>query len=172
MKQTNAYKLSLIVLALSFLANTGAYAQDPIAKGALMFTGGSNLGYTSYSPSTGSSSSLFVIDLKGGYFFMDNFAGGVLLDLVSSSSGSTTSTFTSIGAFARYYVGGKFFLGAGVASQSSTGSTSSTVIPIEAGYAFFLSKIVAVEPGLKFTSQTGGSTFGLNIGFTVFLGRE
>ena len=160
------------VLLFVMAASIGAFGQDPIEKGSWMVTGGSNLGYTSVNPDNGTSSSLFVIDLKAGYFFMDNLAGGLLFDMVSASSGGSSSSITSIGVYGRYYVNGKIFFGLGIASASSSGGgSSSTQIPIEAGYAFFLSKVVAIEPSLKFTSMTGGSTFGLNLGFTVFLGR-
>lgn len=165
--KNNSYK-KLLVLVFAFCAATSAFAQDPIEKGAWLFSGGSNLGYTSITPSGGSSTSYFLINLKGGYFFMDNLAGGVLFDMISPSSGSAT---TGIGLFARYYFNGQIFLGAGFQSISSGGGGSSTEIPIEAGYAFFFNKTVAMEPSLTYRSYTGGSTFGVNLGFTVFLGR-
>ncbi len=166
MKQINAYKKSLAVLAFSFFAVTGAFAQDPIEKGAWLFSGGSNLGNSSVSVTGGSSTSVFNINLKGGYFLMDNLAGGVLFDLYSTSG----SSLTGIGVFARYYIQGKFFLGAGFQSQSSSGA-STTTIPLEGGYAFFLGKSVAVEPALKYTIYDGGSNLNIGVGFSVYLGR-
>lgn len=164
MKQFSIYSRAFAVCAALCLS-TGAFGQ--IEKGAWLFSGGSNLGNTSYSPSGGTSTSLFNLDLKGGYFFIDNLAGGALVNVLSYSGSSTTG----IGLFARYYIQGKFFLGAGFQSYSSSGS-STTQIPLEAGYAFFVNSAVAVEPALKYTTFDGGSTFNIGIGFTVFLGRE
>jgi hypothetical protein len=168
MKQNNAYKKSLLVLALAFIAVTGAFAQDPIEKGALLFSGNTNLGYNSTTPTGGSSSSNFSIGLKGGYFFMDNLAGGLLFQMDSPSGGTSTTGF---GIFGRYYVNGAIFLGAGFLSVSG-GGASKTFIPFEAGYAFFINNAVAVEPALSFTTYDGGSNLGLNVGFTVYLGRD
>ena len=163
----NNFKRSLLVLALSFIAATGAFAQDPIEQGAWVFSGNTNLGINSYSQTGGSSNSVFNIGLKGGYFFMDNLAGGLLFDLVSSSG----SSVTGIGVFGRYYVNGKIFLGAGFKSTSSSGA-SSTSIPLEVGYAIFLNNTIAIEPAFNYTSFDGGSILGLNIAFSVYLGRD
>lgn len=175
MKQNNAYKKILAMLAFSFFV-TGAFAQDAVEKGAWLFSGGSNLGYSSASSSgVGASLSNLVINAKAGYFFMDNLAAGALINYVSISGGGSDVSLTGIGLFARYYIQGKFFLGAGFQSLStSSGGTSGpniTQIPLEAGYAFFLTKSVAFEPALNFTSYNGGSIFGVNLGFSVFLGR-
>lgn len=173
MNHLKLWKKGLLLAALSLLVATGAYAQEPVEKGAWLFSGGSNFGYNSVSQSGGGSSvSTVNMNLKGGYFFMDNLAGGLLFDYYSISGGGSSVSSTGIGLFARYYVSGKFFLGAGFQSQSSgSGSSSTTQIPIEAGYAFFFNKTVAMEPALVYRSYSGGSTFGLNLGFTVFLGR-
>lgn len=166
MKQFSFYSGAFAVCAALCLS-TGAFGQ--IEKGAWLFSGGSNLGNTSISPSGGTSTSVFNIDLKGGYFFIDNLAGGALVNILSYSGSSTTG----IGLFARYYIQGKFFLGAGFQSLSASGGGSSTTqIPFEAGYAFFVNNAVAVEPALKYTTFDGGSSFNIGIGFTVFLGRE
>jgi len=161
---SNAIRLLTVCSALCF----ASVAFGQIEKGAWLFSGGSNLGNTSFSQSGGGSSSAFNLDLKGGYFFMDNLAAGALLNLLSYSGSSTTG----IGLFARYYVQGKFFLGAGFQSWSTSGGGGSTTqIPVEVGYAFFVNNAIAVEPGLKLTTFSGGSTFNIGIGFTVFLGR-
>jgi hypothetical protein len=173
--KNNAYK-KLLVAVFAMCVATGAFAQDPIEKGAWLFSGGTNLGYNSISSSGGGASvSLFNFDTKGGYFFVDNLAAGILVNYTSISGGGSDVSSTAIGLFARYYLQGKFFLGAGFQSLStSSGGTSgpsTTQIPFEAGYAMFFGKAVAVEPGLSFTTYDGGSTFGVRIGFSVYLGR-
>ena len=102
----NAYK-KLLVAVFAMCVATGAYAQDPIEKGAWLFNGGSNLNYTSTSTTGGGSSSNFQIQLKGGYFFMDNLAGGLLFSMDSPSGGTSTTGF---GLFGRYYFNGQIFV--------------------------------------------------------------
>lgn len=171
----NAYK-KLLVAVFAMCMATGAFAQDPIEKGAWLFSGATNLGYNSASSSGGGASvSQFGINAKAGYFFMDNLTGGILLNYTSISGGGSDISSTGIGLFARYYLQGKFFLGAGFQSLSTsvggTSGPSTTQIPFEAGYAMFLGKAVAIEPALSFTTYDGGSTFGVNVGFSVYLGR-
>lgn len=124
----------ILAVCAALLLPAGAFGQ--IEKGAWLFSGGSNLGSSSYSSTGGSSSSVFNIDLKGGCFFVDNLAGGALVNLLTSGG----STGTGIGLFARYYIQGTFFLGAGFQSWSTSGAGKSTTqIPLEAGYAVFVS---------------------------------
>lgn len=168
MKQNNAYQKSLLVLAFSFFAVTGALAQDPIPQGTWLLSGGSNLGYTSTSVTGGGSSSSFDIATAGGYFFMENLAGGVIFGLNSPSGGTSTTT---IGLFGRYYFNGQIFAGVGFASTSG-GGASQTRIPFEAGYAIFLNNAVALEPAVNFVTYDGGSTFGVRMAISVYLGRD
>ena len=163
-------KRIIMILCTSFVA-IGASAQ--IEKGTVLVGTSSNLGFNSYSPSGGgSSTSVFNIDLKGGYFFIDNLAGGIKLGYTNISSGGSSNATTTIGAFGRYYIQGKFFLGAGISNVSPSSGDSSIEVPLEAGYAAFINKNIAVEPALNFTKYDGGSVFGLNVGFTLYLNRN
>jgi len=168
MKQNNAYRKSLLVLAFSFIAMTGAFAQDEaINKGAWLVGSSSQLGWTNSSVTGGGSSSNFYIAAGAGYFFMDNLAAGLNFGL-SSGSGNTT---TSIGPFVRYYIGGKWFLGAGFQSNNN-GSTTTSQIPFEAGAALFITDNIAVEPSVNFTTFDGGSDLGIRVGFSLYLNRN
>ena len=167
MKQYNVYKKSLLALAFAFFAVTAAFAQDPIEKGAWLFSGASNLNFTSSSPTGGSSSSVFNVGIQGGYFFMDNLAGGAIFTMNSPSGGTST---TGIGLFGRYYFNGQIFLGAGFVSTSG-GGVSQTRILLQGGYALFLGKVVAIEPSVNYQTYDGGSDFGVNVGFGIYLGR-
>lgn len=125
-----------------------------------------------------------------GYFFVDNFAGGAILDLsytktgVSPSVGKTTAI--SIGPFIRYYVGTTnirpFLQGdvefsstkykAGTESTTSTGTT----FFVGPGAAIFLNRNVALEglAGYEHTAyahQTGSGGFAFKLGFQVYLSR-
>lgn len=166
MKHNSTGTKVLFVLAFSFLASTGALAQDAINKGAWLVGSSSNIGWTNSSATSGGSSSTFYVNLKGGYFFMDNLTGGLDFGLISSSG----TSITTIGPFVRYYFAGKFYFGAGFSSTSSSG-TSYTRIPFEAGAALFITDNIAVEPSLNFTSYDGGSDLGVRVGFTLYLNR-
>ncbi len=143
-------------------------ASAQIEKGAWLFGAGSNLNFGSYSPSGGGSSeSITQINFKTGYFLAENFALGLNFNYTAFGSSSTTG----LGAFGRYYPGGKFFVGAGYLSRSSTGTSGKGELNLEAGYAIFINKSIAVEPALNYLGGDGYSTIGLNVGFTLYLNR-
>ncbi|CAN5310333.1 hypothetical protein BH09BAC3_BH09BAC3_10880 [soil metagenome] len=164
-------KKIVMLLCASFIV-LAASAQ--IEKGTILAGASSNLGFNSYNPSGSNSTSttVFNLDVKGGYFFIDNLAGGIKLGFNRVSTGGTSYGTTTVGVFGRYYVQGKFFLGAGINSVSPSSGSSSIEVPLEAGYAAFINKNIAVEPALNFTKYDGGSVFGLNVGFTLYLNRN
>lgn len=143
-------------------------ASAQIEKGAWLFNGSSNLNFSNYSPSGGGASqSITQINFKTGYFLAENLTLGLNFNYTAFGSSSTTG----LGAFGRYYPGGKFFAGLGYLSRSSTGTTGKGEFSLEAGYALFINKSIAVEPSLNYLSGDGYSTFGLNVGFGVYLNR-
>ncbi len=177
--------MSFLLMIVAFMATA------QIEKGTWLLGANSNLGYNSYTPTSGGSSvNYFNIGMRSGYFVGENFAVGVNLEYLSASGSSSTTTITTIGIFARYYMK-QVFLGAGYNSLSqSSGSGSSPSwgsIPIELGYVAFITRNIAVEPALVYTMATdtenGGmpgysglpfpakSGFGLRIGFSIYLGR-
>lgn len=125
-----------------------------------------------------------------GYFFVDNFAGGAILDFSHTKSGVSPdvarSTTFSIGPFIRYYVGNAnihpFLQGdvefstskirAGTESTKLTGTT----FFVGPGLALFLNRNVALEAlaGYSHTAyahQTGSGGFAFKLGFQVYLTR-
>ena len=176
-------KFILFFVLFSLFAFGTSRAQ--INKGAWFVGASSALNFTSYSyKSGGSSLSSFNIDGRTGYFFMDNLTAGVTIGYSHVSQGSASVGLTTLGIFGRYYFQGKIFGGIGIntvsASYSSSGSSSSsssTTIPIEAGYAAFITDNIAVEPSLVWTSgdTDGGnsisSSFAVKVGFSIYLNR-
>jgi len=165
-------KIFLTVLVAMLFAGA-SYAQ--IAKGTVLVGASSNLGFTSVKPDGGDSYSVFSIDGKVGYFFIDNLVFGANLGFTKVEE----SNSTNLGLFGRYYFNGKIFVGAGFNSYNADGVNDSdysyTGIPIEVGYAAFITDNIAVEPELNYTLTTGdneGSAFGLNVGFTLYLNRN
>jgi hypothetical protein len=141
----------------------------------------SDLGFSSTSyDGGGDNQTAFGIGGQAGYFLMDNLVAGLNVGLSSSKQGDAKGSTTSIGPFARYYVNGTFFLGAGFSAASSkfdpgTGETKTTfnVLEFEGGYPIWIVDNVAIEPALNYSIFSGDDitnrkTFGLDIGFTLY----
>lgn len=163
------------VLLTVFAALTVFTASAQIEQGTWLISGSSNLGFTSFNEDAGDYSQ-FNIDVKGGYFVIENLAVGLNLgyDKVEETS------LTTFGLFGRYYVNGSIFGGLGFNSNSldlgidDAEKVSFTTIPLEVGYAAFIGKVVAIEPAFNYTIYGGdaeGAAFGFNIGISVYLGR-
>jgi hypothetical protein len=159
--------LSLILISYA--------ASSQVEKGTIFVGTSSNLSLLS--TSTGGNSDIsFDIYGKIGYFFIDNLVGGV--DLGYGRLGNSNS-FT-LGLFSRYYIAGKYFLGAGYSNtnyKSSGNSVDVGLLIFEGGYAAFLTKNIAIEPALVYTRFTGdvagnSSNFGLRVGFSLYFNRK
>lgn len=175
-------KLVLFIVLATFgvAASAQTYQGQWLAGGDLSFNSSK---YPDHDATT-----TFVFTPNVGYFFMNNFAGGLRINFVSQSqSGSSASSFDG-GPFLRYY-----FLpatqkvnlfadaGAGFGSLSSTGSSSTSFnrFSIMAGPAIFLNEHVALEAAVGYTSLGGDAyklndkrkgDIGINVGFQIHLG--
>jgi hypothetical protein len=124
-----------------------------------------HLGISS-SPSKG----YFDVNPQIGYFFLDNWMGALSFSYTSAIGSST-----SIGGFIRYYIRGKFFLGGGYSTiRYTNGVSPSSKVSFESGYAFFVSKIVAIEPSLTYTKVIGdlrssSNEVGFRFGLSFFI---
>ncbi len=109
---------------------------------------------------------------EGGYMIMDNLA------ILGTLGGdwSKPVDFYSIGAKARYYFDNiGLFAGGGVLVrnvQPNIGDDSTDfAFVLEAGYSFFLSKTIAIEPALYYNisvKDSDWSRFGLKVGFSFY----
>lgn len=183
-----------IILILAAFISCAQLIAQPVEKGTVLVGASSNLNFGNYSfPSSQPDATILLLNFKSGYFFADNFAGGINIGYFNSSQSSSSTTYSEFGAFLRGYVQGKFFAGIGLSSvtesyssgsSSSSTSKSHTVIPFELGYAAFITPFFALEPSLRYVKgdDTGGITFnglsvgaksmiGIHVGFTFYPGR-
>lgn len=168
--------LTSALLTMTILASAQA------EQGNVLLSGSSNFGFISTSPNGGGDNlTNFVLDTRAGYFVIDNLSAGLLVSFVNSSQGDNKQTFTTFGPWARYYVGGQFFLGAAYGFSNSkfeSGGSSfegdSNTLSFEAGYPIFLGESAALEPTLNYSTDSSdgntiSSSFGVLIGFTLYL---
>jgi outer membrane protein len=163
------------VLLTVFAALTVFVASAQIEQGTWLVGASSNAGFTSYNEDAGDFSE-FNINVKGGYFVIENLAVGLNLGYTKIDEASETT----LGLFGRYYVNGKIFVGAGFNSTSvdfgidGVDKATYSTIPLEVGYAAFLNNVVAIEPSVGYQIYGGdreGAAFGINVGISVYLGR-
>ena len=166
-------KMKKVLLTAALVAVFGFAANAQTDQGGWVVGGSTNIDFSSTS-NDGDSQSTFGIDIKGGYFLMDNLAAGLNIGYVNVSDVASSSAF---GPFARYYFNGTFYAGAGIdfASVKPDGgdSVSGTWINLEAGYPVFLTDNVAFEPNLSYAIGGGDlnedlSRFGVNFGFFLY----
>ncbi len=150
-------------------------------EGGWLAGASSNLSFSSTSiDGVDDNRSSFNLSTRGGYFFIDNLVGGLTLGLSSSKQGDFKTSSTTIGPFARYYVNGTFYVGAGYTAVSGETESGSTTVSdfsggnllLEAGYPIWIVDSVAVEPGISYTSGTGdinSSIFAVAVGFNIYL---
>jgi hypothetical protein len=162
-------KSTLFVLTVLFLSFS-SYSQ--IYRNTFMV--GGSLHFDNYkSGVSGNTNSSFSATPMVGYFFVDDFAGGIQMTFSNFSAYSATS----LSPFIRYYWKNLFFQlrydytrsqlsGMSVASRSALGT--------DLGYAVFFNDNVAMEPSFYFTkglASESGFSYGLKIGFQIYLNR-
>ncbi|MGC4022470.1 MAG: hypothetical protein QM734_11260 [Cyclobacteriaceae bacterium] len=113
-------------------------ASAQVNKNAVLLGASSTLGYNSYSPvGGGSSTAIFNLNLKVGYFVANNFAMGTNISYLNDNESGGTSQNNSIGIFARYYFAKTIFLGGGLST-----STTKVTVPGLAVKAFLPTSIL------------------------------
>ena len=166
----------------------GAPAIAQMEEGHILLSGASDLGFVTGKTDNDQddAESTFTLDLKGGYFVIDNLNVGLGLGFSSFSQGDFSLSSFSIGPYLRYYLPMKLFgeLGYQFGSQKlDVGDGDATIstgdLGIVVGYAIMCNDVVAIEPSLGYQLTSGkpdegdsfnGSNFGINFGVTVFLG--
>lgn len=118
---------------------------------------------------TGTDKASFGLEVKGGAFLIDNVA---LLVNGAAKWNENGADIYSLGVGGRYYfskVG--VFLGANVnVDRYDWGNLDDTKFSfgMEAGYAFFLSRTVTIEPAAYWNVNGDRSKFGVKVGFGLY----
>jgi hypothetical protein len=168
------------VFTMLFLACIAISGTAQIEQGTFLLGAKTNAGFNFFNEDAGDYSQ-FNIELKGGYFVIENLTLGLNLGFSSISEGDASLNVSEFGLFGRYYINGKIFGGIGYSSQKTKydfgfgdGESTTSIIPIELGYAAFINDVIAIEPALNYTiygSDSEGASFGINIGISIYLGR-
>ena len=112
------------------------------------------------------------INAKAGYFFMDNLMGLADVGYDYTKDGAK---YLGLGAYGRYYITQNgIYLGARLKFRH-TNDFNDLLPGVHAGYAFFVSRTVTIEPELYFDLSTKGSdymNYGLRIGVGVYLFKD
>lgn len=170
----------IVLIFMSHLAFSQTYKGQWMVGGNANFTSsrfGDNANTTSY----------FTLAPNVGYFFIDNLAGGLRVDLNSEKQeDQDADTYFIASPFLRYYFlpptkNVNIFADAsyGIGTAGSGNKESLDQYAISAGTAIFLSRNAALEFALQYSSQGGDfyvnnnryKNFGVNVGFQIHLGR-
>jgi outer membrane protein len=192
----------LIITSLIVFACISAFAQFEkgriLAGGSVGFSAITNKTKTDNATNTYSKTTTFGLSPRVGYFFIDNLAAGLDLDLSTSvekaeGSGNKNSTnHLIISPFVRYYLQpGIYFqgqYGIGPAkNKNEIGNTTTTTKytasnwSLGVGYAYFLNSNVAIEPFVGYGSTNYKAKnsdkdihqgLSINIGFQIYLDRK
>lgn len=128
---------------------------------------GSDLSYN-----TGTDKASFGLEAKGGAFLLDNVA--LLVHLGAGwNQGELNKDVYTLGVGGRYYFSSiGVYLGADVNMDrwkwSGGDDDTKLSLGLEAGYAFFLSRTVTIEPAAYWNVNSDRSKFGLKIGFGLY----
>jgi hypothetical protein len=174
-----------IILSILAVASFGiANAQDDTggsqtSKGNILIeanTGNAMLGTTGFYFTSVDGESSYNLGLDGGYFIMDNLALKAGLGYGGDSFSDTSSFSYRIGA--KYYALGMIPVSLDLTGASGDGAENIAGetpmwLGVGAGYAWFLSDNIAIEPGLRYNHSlnedfSDEGVFQLNIGFTLF----
>jgi len=175
----------LFILLIVSLCTVSAFAQTE--KGNFRVGGASDLSFLNATTNgAGESQKIFKLSLDGGYFLIDNLALNAALSYGYNNYGYTKISTIGVGLGLRYYLPVKIFFGAGfdlintntkitMTGFDESNSATGTGLNLEAGYAWFLSKRVAIEPsvGYRFglSDKDQGSkmdVFSAQIGISVY----
>ena len=151
-------------------------------KGGLLVGASSSFGYssTSYDDPTVRNTTSFDLDVRTGYFLMDNLVLGLNIGYEKEKQGDDETTTTLVGPFVRYYIIGTFFIGTSYSLASieevyarAGEKTDFRFLAFEAGYPIWIVEKIAIEPSLNYGVASGkdilnSKTFGLSIGFSLY----
>ena len=172
-----------VIFVSLFLLFTSVYAFE---QGTINL--GGNIGFSSYKSNSDDDDSETTISIapNGGYFFIDNISGDLMINFSNATEGDYKSSRLQIGFGGRYfinqmYAGLGFMMGSG-SSDSEVGETelSANFLNLKAGYLMPLAENVYVDLGLDYLmgiGEYGGdregdneeSKFEVKAGLQIFL---
>lgn len=171
--------LSILAVASFGIANAQDETGSQTSKGNILIeanTGNAMLGTTGFYFTSVDGESSYNLGLDGGYFIMDNLALKAGLGYGGDSFSDTSSFSYRIGA--KYYALGMIPVSLDLTGASGDGAENFAGetpmwLGVGAGYAWFLSDNIAIEPGLRYNHSlnedfSDEGVFQLNIGFTLF----
>ncbi len=147
-------------LLLLVLPNRTVNAQTD--KGSILINGRTNLNFQF------EDNAPLNVGILGGYFFADNFVGGLDIDYDRNEASSSTL----IRPFVRYYLFKRIFFGTGLRYEIETVQNASNPDPefswdLELGGLIMLTDQIGVEPTLRVPIPRE-SNVALIIGFSLF----
>jgi hypothetical protein len=126
---------------------------------------GLELGYN------GSSDFNVGLQMKGGYFVMDNLLALGTIGYNHIGGDDDTPDRFSIGAHGRYYIiQNGIYLDAGVTYKHGNHNYNDLMPAVEIGYAFFINRTVTVEPAIFYEQSIKDHSKYSNVGFRLGLG--
>jgi hypothetical protein len=163
----------LLVCAKNVLAQDKTGERSSTSKGKILV--GSSSGFSVAQASIDGVSEKLTninLDVSTGYFVADRFVIGVQGGYQYTKFASDKSTAGSYGLFGRYYTQSNFFVGTGYRVSKSGKSKSVGTIPVELGYAYFLSPSVAIEPAVNLGipgHNNDAFIYAFTLGFSLYL---
>lgn len=174
----------LFLASLIALSASTAFSQGNINKGDWMVGGSASFSSQKYKGYEGTTTS-FEISPDAGYFFANQFAGGLSLAYTSAkSTGEESVSAVAVAPFLRYYFlpaaqkVNVFAQGAYAFGSAKAGGVSASVngYSFAAGPSIFLTPATALEIGVSYTSLGGDAyagtrdnTLGVKVGFQIHL---
>ena len=143
-----------------------------IDQGTIYVGGSANVNYRSEDIDVIDDNANFLnIGVAGGYFVGDDFLLGASFGYNGIGLGGIDDSQTSLGAFFRYYFSTPVFVGLGYDRVDPIAGDNQSFIPLEVGYAAFITETVALEPSVSYALGVGDTDINaleINIGFGLY----
>ena len=172
-------KLMLFAALAAFgLSNVNAQDEDDhgaIQKGKWLIeinTGSWTTGSTAFSLTSANGNTQWSAGAEGGYFVMDNLA--IKAGLGYQDYGDSDFSAFNYKVGAKYYIANQFPVGIDYTGSSYKGADENpSYVGFEAGYAWFITSKVSIEPKLRYNlsmnSDFYDDAFQALIGFAIHL---
>ncbi len=171
-------KLLFAAIAVFGLTSVNAQEGGQTAKGKILIeanTGNAELGNTGIYFSSSDGNTTFNLGLDGGYFIMDDLAlkAGIGFGSIKPDGGDAIST-TSYRIGAKYYVNSMIPITVDLTGASLKDRDENPLwLGLGAGYAWFISDNVSIEPGLRYNLSmnedfTDEGVLQVNVGFALY----